>query len=252
MTQKTETIRPKEKDTGIGLLNETSVHAFLKDYIDSDKAHQEVKIGRYFADVANESGIFEIQTRGFYKIRAKLACFLKESPVTLIYPVTVRKTLYWIDPATGECSKGRRTPKRATVCEIWRELPPIVDLLECPGFSVRLVFLESEEYRVLDGFGAQKKYRAGHIDRCPQRLLSEMEVRTAADLRRLFPEKLEKQEKFTSLDFAKEGRIPRKAAQNALRILNGYELVKRVSHDRFGYRYCLAGREELSEASNTI
>jgi len=243
MSAKTES-EPSEKNTaGIGLLNETSVHAFLKNHIDPDKSHQEVKIGRYFADVANENGIFEIQTRGFYKIRAKLEALLKEHSVTLVFPVTVRKTLYWIDPDTGDCSAGRKSPKQATVCEIWRELPPIADLLECPDFSVRLVLLETEEYRALDGFGVQKKYRASHIDRCPQKLLSELDVRTTQDLSLLFPEKLREQEEFTSLDFAKAGHIPRKAAQEALRMLNRYRLVTRVSHDACGYRYRLTERK---------
>lgn len=237
---KTESERKEQNAVGIGLLNETSVHAFLKDRIDPDKSHQEVKIGTFVADVADENGIFEIQTRGFYKIRAKLDCFLKTAPVTLVFPVTVRKTLYWIDPETGDCSKGRKSPKQATVCEIWRELPAIVDLLEQPNFSVRLIFLESEEYRVLDGFGAQKKHRASHVDRCPQRLLGELDLKTTADLSRLFPETLSPEGEFTSLDFSKAGRIPRRAAQNALRILNHYQIVTRVSHDSSGYRYRLA------------
>lgn len=242
MSAKTESEREEKNAVGIGIINETSVHAFLKDHIDHDKSHQEVKIGRCIADVANEKGIFEIQTRGFYRIRAKLGYLLKEYPVTLVFPVTARKTLYWIDPNTGDCSRGRKSPKQATVCEIWRELPGIVDLLEQPGFSVRLIFLESEEYRALDGFGVQKKYRASHIDRCPLKILSELQLHTTADLSLLFPEILKEQDEFTSLDFSKAGHIPRKAAQEALRILNSYDIVTRVSHDRFGYRYRLKVR----------
>ena len=64
-------------DTGllrssIGTLGEKTLHAVLKHYIDPDSRHHEVRIGPYYADIASEAGIYEIQTRGFGKMRKKL------------------------------------------------------------------------------------------------------------------------------------------------------------------------------------
>lgn len=231
----------------IGTRNETTVHSFLKSHIDPDTSHHEVRIGSYIADVANETGIYEIQSRSFYRIRAKLEALLKISPVTLIYPAAARKTLYWINPETGDCSAGRKSSKSCSICEIWRELPDVADLLENEAFSVRFVLAEMEEYRMLDGFGEQKKYRATHVDRQVCQIKSEIIIHSPEELIQLFPEKLCGTE-FDSQEFAKAGRIPRKAAQKALAVLNRYGIVTRVSHNRSGYRYRLTKTDAGDES----
>ena len=40
-----------------------TLHAVLKQYFEPRKENQEVPVGPYVADICNEQGIFEIQTR---------------------------------------------------------------------------------------------------------------------------------------------------------------------------------------------
>ena len=46
----------------IGELSEKTVHAVLKDYFAPEREHQEVKVGRFYADICTGEEIMEIQT----------------------------------------------------------------------------------------------------------------------------------------------------------------------------------------------
>ena len=56
---------------GIGRLNEGSLHKTLKLYFEPDITRHEIKIGRFVADILNEDGIIEIQTRAFRNMKKK-------------------------------------------------------------------------------------------------------------------------------------------------------------------------------------
>ena len=72
------------QNRGIGTLGEKTLHAVLKHYFDPREEHHEIRVGSYVADIRNEKGVFEIQTRGFDRLRGKLEVFLPEAPVTEI------------------------------------------------------------------------------------------------------------------------------------------------------------------------
>ena len=63
-------------ESGIGSLSEGSLHHLLKFYFEPDADRHEVGVGRYFADILNEDGIIEIQTRALYRLSPKLDAFL--------------------------------------------------------------------------------------------------------------------------------------------------------------------------------
>ena len=48
---------------GIGTLGEKSLHAALKLYYEPDSSRHEIPVGQYVADIVNEEGIIEIQTK---------------------------------------------------------------------------------------------------------------------------------------------------------------------------------------------
>ena len=60
---------------GIGVLSEITIHSVIKRFIEPNEALQEVKVGDYYADIKNDDGIFEVQTRSFNRLRAKLPSF---------------------------------------------------------------------------------------------------------------------------------------------------------------------------------
>ena len=114
---------------GIGTLRERSLHAVLKYWADPDETHHEIPLEGLVADVFDGERVTEIQTRGFSKLRPKLARLLPRYPVTVIYPVAQVKRTAWIDPETGESTPLRRSPKTGRVWDAFAEMYYLRDYL---------------------------------------------------------------------------------------------------------------------------
>lgn len=84
-------IHIEREQNGIGTLGEKTLHAVLKQYYEPDKTNHERKVGSFVADIVTDSGIIEIQTRAFDKLRKKLAEFLEIAAVTVVYPIPKTK-----------------------------------------------------------------------------------------------------------------------------------------------------------------
>ena len=83
-----DNMRTQQLNNGIGTLNEHTLHGVLKNLFEPDTTKQEIKIGRYIADIADDNKIIEIQTRDFSKFRKKLQYFLDiGKEVRVVYPV---------------------------------------------------------------------------------------------------------------------------------------------------------------------
>lgn len=227
---------------GIGTLNETSLHDALKRRIDADPAHHEVHIHGVVADVCDGFSVTEIQTKGCYRLTEKIGRLLQYLPVTVVVPAASSKRVWWIDPETGEASGGRMSGRHATFCELWREIPGLLRFLDEPGFSVRIMLLEWDEYKYLDGYGPDRKVRATRADRVLRGVTGECTVSSRRDLWQLIPEGLAGE--FRSTDFAKAGHIRDDAARTALKILTEGGFTERIGRDRHGYRYKMAKNDE--------
>ncbi|MFQ9801710.1 MAG: hypothetical protein ACLR23_25565 [Clostridia bacterium] len=96
-------------------------------YIEPDESRHEVRVGTFIADIfqAEQNRIIEIQTRNFSALRQKLSYFVQDHKVTVVYPIARQKWMSWVDPATGEMSGRRKSPRKG---EPWDALPEIVPL----------------------------------------------------------------------------------------------------------------------------
>lgn len=224
-----------EKNTGIGTLNEHSLHAFLKEHFEPNPLNREVKIGRYVADILNPSGIFEIQTRGFSNLQKKLEFFLKEHEVTVVYPVAQKKRLIWVDPATGEASHPRRSPKEGTPFEIFYELIHINKQLCLPKLRFKIVLLELDEYRFLDGWSADHKKGSTRKDRVPLLILGEADICSASDYQKLLPPRLP--DIFTVNDLMLCARASHTLAQRAVNVMCSVGAIERTGKKSRAYLY---------------
>ncbi len=220
---------------GIGSLAEKSQHAVLKNYYCPNPSCQEINLGRFVADISDENGITEIQTAGFGKMRAKLDFFLKNYPVRIVYPVPVQKWICWIDPETGEISSRRRSPKKNAELSLFRELYSILDLLWPDNLSITLALLESEEYRLLDGWGADGKRGSNRAEMVPLRLLGEIPLQKPQDLLLLLPEGLPPT--FTSSDMKSVTRLNPRQTSYLILVLNRLGLIERCGKQGRFYLY---------------
>ena len=220
---------------GIGTLSEKTVHAILKNYYEPDEDRQEIPIGNYVADIFAGGEIIEIQTRQFDKLRGKLSAFLPQYPVTIVYPIPREKWIIWINEETGELSGKRKSPLKGSPYTVFPELYKIKSFLKDPHLRFKLVLLDMEEYKLLNGRGKNRKIRASRYDRIPTELVQELEMERPEDFLQFVPPELEGP--FTTKDFAKAARICQTLAQVTLNILYHMEAVARVGKKGNLYLY---------------
>lgn len=220
---------------GIGTLGEKTVHSTLKQYLSRDISCQEIKIGSYFADVCVGNHIYEIQTRQFNKLRSKLDFFLQDYKVTVVYPVTNTNYLRWVAPDTGEITPPKKSTHRQNPLQVFAELYRIRPFLSHPNFSLKILLIDTEEYRMLDGYGKDKKKRATKCDKFPLKLVAEYEIEQPRDYMMLLPVSLP--DSFTAKEFSYLAKIPLSLAQTTLLLLYELGLVLRTGKQGNSYIY---------------
>lgn len=228
---------PYDENRGkrIGTMGEKTLHAVLKHYFEPMEGSHEIKVGSYIADISCDSGIVEIQTRQFDKLKKKLEHFLSLGVVTVVYPIAATKWLIWLDEQTGEVTKKRKSPKSGSPCEIFRELYQIKHLLSHPNLRLCIVLIDLEEYRYLNGWSKDKKRGSSRCDRIPLDVAEEVAIDCLADYIKLIPEKLN--EPFTSKEFRKAAGTTLARAQTALNVLHAVGAVARIGKQGNLYVY---------------
>ena len=210
-----------EVTEGVGGLNERSLHKILKLTIEPRAEYHEVKYLGSVADVKNEEGIFEIQTKSAYKLRPKLLRFLSESRVDLVIPIISEKYIRYIDEETGERAPPRRSPKAENIYTALNSMCTLADLFYNDNFKVTLVYLSADEYK-------RKKKRRGErkIDVMPKDILSVEELSSPDDLIRYFPEGISGE--FLAKDFAGKIKRPSRFSYYVLKFFENLGYVSAV------------------------
>ena len=220
---------------GIGTLSEKTVHAILKNYYEPDEDRQEIPIEGYVANIYADGEILEIQTRSFNRMRDKLTAFLPLYPVTIIYPIPREKWLIWIDEESGELSSKRKSPAKGNAYLAFVELYRIKMFLKHPNLRLKLVLLDMEEYRLLNGWSRDKKKGSSRYDRIPLQIVEEVDITCPRDYMQFIPYEL--QEPFGVKDFAKAAHIPAQRAQVVIHILFHMGMIKRVGKKGNAFLY---------------
>lgn len=220
---------------GIGTLSEKTIHAILKNYYQPDEDCQEIPIENYVADIYSNGEIIEIQTRQFNKMRSKLSTFLPLYPVTIVYPIPREKWVIWIDEESGDLSKPRKSPKKGTPYTVFPELYKIKMFLKDPNLRLKLVLMDMEEYKLLNGWSQDKKKGSTRFDRIPTQLVEEVEISCAEDYMQFVPYELEGE--FTVREFGKAAHIPAKLAGIVVNILSYVGTIKQTGKRGKAYLY---------------
>lgn len=219
----------------IGTLGEKTVHAVLKNYLEPDISYHEIPIEGFYADIAREDEIIEIQTRNFNTLRRKLDVFLKRGFVTVVYPIPYIKWLRWIDEETGEVTGRRKSPKTGSAYMAFYELYKIKEYLTHPNLRIHIILMNMEESRLLNGWSRDKKRGSTRFDRIPLDIIEEIYIDGQEDYVRLIPEKLETG--FTSKEYQMASRLSRSRSQTALNVLNYVGAVERIGKIGNSYKY---------------
>lgn len=221
---------------GIGTYKEKKLHIFLKHYFEPDTTHHEVPIDRKCADILNENGIIEIQTRSLNNLRSRLDSFLPNQKVTVVYPYSAVKWLCWLDPESGEISKRRKSPRKMTPLDSFYELYKIKHYLSHPNLSIYLIGLETEEIRLLNGWSDDRKKGSERLERYPLSIMHELHLKQLSDYTRLIPSNI--LSPFTSADYSRLAGVKPRYANMALNCLEYIGIIKNIGRD---------GRKKLYE-----
>lgn len=224
----------EHEDHGIGTLGEKTLHAVVKNYVEPDEDYHEVPLEGYVADVYRDGHVYEIQTANFNTMRGKLKAFLPLYPVTIVYPVPAVKWINWLDEETGEVTERHKSPKKGTPQAVFRELYRIKSFLKDPNLSIRILLMDVEEYRLLNGWSENRKKGSSRHDRIPVELVEDLTLECPMDYRMLVPPELEQ---FTSKEYAKAVKLTVNRAQTALNVLFHLGVVDRVGKTGNSYLY---------------
>ncbi len=219
--------RHVQGSAGFGTLQEKRLHAALKRYLCEDTDYHEVGFAnsRYVADVRVDDEIYEVQTGSFYPMKKKIEYYLSqtECTVTVVHPLAVERTLCWINPETGDVSKPRKVGYRSREIELLPELYPFLSLLGNDRLRFRLLLLSVQDFRLLNGWSADRKKGSGRYERVPLKLLDDRLFSSPEDYREFLPEGMVSP--FKVSDFSKAARLRGRDSYSAVRVLEALGLV---------------------------
>lgn len=218
---------------GIGSLGEKPLHAIIKNYLEPNPQNQEVAVQSHIADIFNRYGIIEIQTGSFGKINKKLQLLLPDYPITLVYPAAVKKTITWIDPATGEAVQTRQSPKHDNGLSVFYQLPYIKPENRCHNnLHLCILQLAVHETKLKNGYGKNQKKRAQRTGYTPVGLHGQVYFKQIKQLSRLLP--FAPQEEFDVAMLQHRANISRVLAQRVCKVLTDCGALMR---DKQGRKY---------------
>lgn len=220
---------------GIGTQGEKTLHAVFKYYVEPDSSFHEVKTGGFIADIRRDGRITEIQTRGLYRMKKKLAAFLSDYDVTVVHPIPRTRTVRWIE-RDGGFSPKRKSPKTGKFTDAVRELLGIRGFLRHPRLTVVLSLVDCNDYKVRSGKVGRKR-GAMRFERVPTALVSELRLSSPRDYLTLLPAGLP--EIFTSADVSESGKLRRDDASSLLLLLFSLGVLERIGRNekrRYLYR----------------
>ena len=184
----------------ISTYNESDLHDALKEYFRGTDGITEASIKGYSVDVLRDGRIYEIQTASFGALKQKLSMLAPDWPISVVYPIPEVKWIIRIDEDGGVISR-RRSPKKGSGYEVFKELVYLAPLLPDPAITIVLAFVDVEEERRQDGKGSWRRKGDSVVSR---KLLSFRTTQTLSDPEeyRLFL-RLSESSPFTTADIRK-------------------------------------------------
>lgn len=211
----------------IGTLNEGSLHAALKARYAEPGDELEVPLGGFVIDIRRRDLLIEIQTGSFGAMGRKLDRLLDSYRMLLVYPIAVERTLQ----RPGR--RPRRSPKRGSIFDLFRELVSVPTLLDHPNLALEVALVAVTDVQELDP--RRRRYRTR--DRELREVLEVRRFGGRADLAALLPAGLP--DAFTTADLAAGTGVTRAVAQQMAFCFRALDLITEVGRDRAGVRYSL-------------
>lgn len=212
----------------IGTLSEKSIHKYLKNILEPDKQYHEVKVGQYIADIKHDNKIIEIQTQNFKKLLPKLEYYIKSGyNTTVVYPIIHRKIINWIDPVSMSVVDIRKSSRIGVIQDSFKELYWILQYIVSEEIELKIILIDANEYKYLDGRGQSQKIKATKIDKLPTEIINTVDIRNINDLRVFVPDTLDNN--WTSKDYAKVTKCNKRWVSSGLKMLRENNIIEMIN-----------------------
>lgn len=221
-------LKEQTNPSSIGRLNEKTLHATIKYYLEPDSSKHEISLYGYVADIVNGNHIYEIQLRNFNVLRTKLVTFLENNEVTLVYPMAKVKYINYVNEE-GLIVKRRKSPKACHPLDASIELYRIKSLLRNPRLHFKILMMEINEYRTTSNAFVTNK-----IDQIPLNIIEEIDLFHLTDYVNCLPPL---PEQFTTKDLKQKAHISLRTAQLTANILTYLNTIIKVDTHKKLYLY---------------
>ena len=214
-------------EMGIGTLAEKRLHAAIKRYVCPNEDFHEVGVAstRYVSDVRIGNEIYEIQTGSFYPMKKKIAYYLEKTDcsVTVVHPIPAVRWMSWVEPETMDISPRRKVAGKKAI-DLLPELYCLSEHLQDPRLRFRILLLEVQDFRLLNGRSNDRKKGSNRYERIPLSLIDEIDFHTPNDFLRFLPPALPAH--FTVKEFSALTKLRGRDAYSAVRALAALGLVE--------------------------
>ena len=217
------TFDPHER-YNIGTYKEKKLHIMMKKYFEPDEDYHEVPTNGFIADIRRDGIITEIETNGFSGLKPKLAAYLPEYRVNLVYPLAAKKYVSWINPEEGSISPRRPSPKKQNAYDLLFELVRILPYVKNENLTVVAPLLEIDEYKLLDGWSYDKKRGAHRFERIPTDIYDIVVLSTDDDYRKYIPDSCGKE--FTVKEFGRGAKISIRDTRAIIKVMEERGVVR--------------------------
>ncbi|AGT44997.1 hypothetical protein [Treponema pedis] len=128
----------------INTYNETDLHKQLKEFFCPKGGKTEQPLMGSICDILCKNGkVIEIQTSNLAALRVKLEKFLPLRNVEIIYPIPLKSVITVLNKDGNEIRR-RKSPKKGSFFQIFKELSGIYHLFDSGKLKLKLVYIENE------------------------------------------------------------------------------------------------------------
>jgi hypothetical protein len=219
----------------IGTLQESSLHASLKQWYSKTGDLVETDVDGSVVDLVRGNLCIEIQTRNFSAIKKKITALLSKHPVRVVYPVPLERFIIRIDINTDKVISRRKSPKRGSFLDIFSELVRITQLVKYENFSIEVLMIKEEQIWLNDGKGSWRRKGWSISDRRLIEVLGSKLFLSPDDYKKLLPSGLS--ETFTVTDLVKAIQHPRRNISKMAYCLREIGVIELVGKKGRAYIY---------------
>jgi hypothetical protein len=167
-------------------MREGPLHAAVKALLAQAGDRLEVPVGRFVIDLVRADGeLVEVQTGGFGALGSKLDALLDEYRVRIVHPVAAERRIVRLNEH-GEVASARRSPKRATVVEVFDKLVAFPSLLTHPNLTIEVLLLREAHIRAARPLTSRRRTRDPGERRLVE-VLDRVEFHSPDDLLKVLP-----------------------------------------------------------------